>query len=128
MEKIVALFGEAEKGQLEKPYIIKQLPELIDCFGNPPPESEGLFFAIQALLYERKVIYFRVEEEGFSKSNYFSGLKALKNKEKIKEIHALCMPGVGDKEILDASQTVCDIYKSHLITTPKDLFDYLTQI
>lgn len=127
MQRIVALFGEAEKGQLEKPYLIKQLPELVDYLGNPPPDSEGLFFAVQALLYEREVIYFRVEEEGFSKANYFSGFKTLKNQKKIKEIHALCMPGVGDKEILEASQPVCEIYKIHLITSQKDLYDYLTQ-
>lgn len=126
MQHVVALFGEAEKGQWNKPYRVKKLPELIDLLGNPPVESEGLSFAIQALLYEREVIYFRVQEEGFSKEDYFSGLSILKNKEKIKKLHALCMPGVGDKEILDATQPICELHKSHLITTQKDLFDYLT--
>ena len=126
MQRVIALFGEAEKGQLEKPYIIRKLPELIDLFGNPPPESQGLFFAIQAILYEREVIFFRVQEEGFSKSDYFSGLKILKNKEKTKKLHALCMPGVGDKELLEAFHPLCEIHKSHLITTQKDLYDYLT--
>ena len=127
MQRVIALFGEAEKGQWEKPHIIKGLPELIDLCGNPPPESEGLFFAIQALLYEREVIYFRVQEEGFSKSDYFSGLKFLKNKNQTKQLHALCMPGVGDSEIINASNPVCEIHKTHLIITQKDLFDYLTE-
>lgn len=126
MQRVIALFGEAEKGQWKKPYRVRELPELIDLLGNPPAESEGLFFAIQALLYEREVIYFRVPEEGFSKEDYFLGFSLLKNKEKIKQVHALCMPGVGDKEILDAANPICEIYKSHLITTQKDLYDYLT--
>jgi len=126
MQRVVVLFGEAEKGQCKKPYILRELPQLMDALGNPPPESEGLFFAIQALLYEREIIYFRVQEEGFSKVDYFCGLKYLKNKDKIKQVHAVCMPGVGDREILDATQPVCEIHKSHLITTQKDLYDYLT--
>ena len=126
-QHVVALFGEAEKGQCKKAYIVRELPQLIDVLGNPPPESEGLFFAIQALLFEREIIYFRVEEEGFSKADYFCGLKYLKNKDKVKQVHAVCMPGVGDKEILDATHPVCELHKSHLITTQKDLYDYLTR-
>ncbi len=126
MRHVIALFGEAEKGQCKKPYILQELPQLIDLLGNPPPESEGLFFAIQALLFERQLIYFKVEEEGFSKEDYLAGLKYLKNKEKTQEIHALCMPGVGDKDLIDAFHPVCEKYKSHLITTQKDLYDYLT--
>lgn len=126
MRHTVALFGESEKGQFQKPYIVRELSELIDHLGNPPPESEGLFFAIQALLYERELIYFRVIEEGFSKEDYFSGLKFLENQAKIKQLHALCLPGVGTPEILHATKTVCEMHKSSLITTQKDLYDYLT--
>lgn len=124
MQHVIALFGEAEKGQFKKPYILKELPQLVDFLGNPPIESEGLFFAIQALLYKREIIYFRVEEEGFSKADYILGLKYLK--ENVKQVNALCLPGVGDIEILDASHPVCEHHKSHLITTEKDLYDYLT--
>lgn len=123
MRHIVALFGESEKGQFKKPYILHELPQLIDLLGNPPAESEGLFFAIQALLYQREVIYFRVEEEGFSRSDYMLGFKHL---EELKQLNALCLPGVGDAEILEASQRICEIHKSHIISTQKDLFDYLT--
>jgi hypothetical protein len=128
MQRVIALFGEAEKGQWKKPHIIKGLPELIDLLGNPPPDTEGLFFAIQALLYERQVLYFRVQEEGFSREDYFSGLKFLENKNQTKQLHALCMPGVGDSAILDATNPICEIHKTHLIVTQKDLFDYLTEI
>lgn len=123
MRHRIALFGEAEKGQCKKPYILKELPELIDHLGNPPPESEGLFFAIQALLFEREIIYFRVEDEGFSHADYFAGLNFLKEEAKM---HALCMPGVGDKELLDAFHPLCEKHQSQLIVTQKDLYDYLT--
>lgn len=125
MRSVVALFGEAERGQFKTPHVLKEMPQLIDLLGNPPPESEGLFFAIQALLFQRELIYFRVEEEGFSHSDYFTGLKYL---ETVKNLHALCMPGVGDPQILDASQNLCHIHKSLLITNQKDLYDYLTSI
>jgi hypothetical protein len=126
MKRVVALFGESEKGQFKKAYTLKDLSQLVDMLGNPPPESEGLFFAIQALLYQREIIYFRVQEEGFSKADYITGLKYLENKEKIKTLNAICLPGVGDVEILNASHPVCELHKSHLITTQKDLYDYLT--
>jgi hypothetical protein len=123
MRHIVALFGESEKGEFKKPYVLHELPQLIDFLGNPPTGSEGLFFAIQALLYKREIIYFRVEEEGFSRGDYMAGFKCL---EAWKRLHALALPGVGDAEILEASQRLCKIHKSPLISTQKDLFDYLT--
>jgi hypothetical protein len=126
MHQVVALFGEAEKGAFKTPHILRALPQLVDQLGNPPKESEGLFFAVQAILYERELIYFRVAEEGFSKIDYLAGLKILQNRNKIRKINALCLPGVGDAEILQASNSVCHMHKSFLITSQKDLYDYLT--
>ena len=126
MRYVVVLLGEAERGQFKKPYALSELPQLVDLFGNPPPESEGLFFAIQALLYKREIIYFRVLEEGFSRADYMNGFKHLADREQVKRLDALCLPGVGDAEILDASQPICEIHKSHLITSQKDLYDYPT--
>jgi hypothetical protein len=124
---IIALFGEAEKGQFQKPYRLKELGQLVDSLGNPPPESEGIAFAVQSLLYKREIIYFRVEEEGFSVLDYFQGFNQLLTaKGKEKKIHALCLPGVGGGKILNASEEVRQLYKSFLITNQKDLYDYLT--
>lgn len=125
---IVAIFGEAEKGQFKKPYYLFDLPQLVDSFGNPPPESQGLFYAIQALLYQRELIFFRVKEEGFSLSDYMFGLKFLEDTSQVKRLHALCLPGIGDPQIMQAIQPIFEIHKSILIVTPKDLFDYLTAI
>jgi hypothetical protein len=126
MRYVLALFGEAEKGAFKTAHIVRELPQLVDRFGNPPEESEGLFFAVQALLFKREIIFFRVAEEGFSKLDYFSGLKTLEDQEKVHELHAICLPKVGDAEILAATQPICQLRKSFLITTQKDLYDYLT--
>lgn len=125
MKHVVALFGEAEKGLFKTPYLLRELPQLMEHLGECPQDSEGLYFAIQSLLYNREIIYFRVEEEGFSKSDYFLGLKYLGN-QMVQQLHALCLPGVGDAEILQASHLICEKHKSFLITTQKDLYDYLT--
>jgi hypothetical protein len=127
MQHTVAILGAAEKGKFKTPHFLQDLPQLIDCLGNPPPDTSGLFFAIQALMFERAIIYFRVEEEGFSEIDYYAGFKTLEIA-KLPIIHALCLPGVGCAKILDASKNICQIYKSLLITTPADLHDYLTSL
>ena len=122
----IALFGEAEKGQFKKAYKFHDLSQLVDICGNPPPNSQGLYFAIQSILYHREVIFFRVEEEGFSVGDYFFGLKYLQDFEKVKRLHAIYLPGTGDPKIINISQIVCQMQKCFLITSQKDLYDYLT--
>lgn len=122
----IALFGEAERGNYKTPYFFRGLPELQEALGNPPEESQGLFFAIHTLLNDRPLIYFRVEEEGFSEADYFWGFKYLEDRDLVKEISALCLPGVGDPQILDATMGVCQVHNSFLIMNQKDLFDYLS--
>ncbi len=124
MRHVITIFGEAEKGQYQVPHFFKNLPQLLDLLGNPPSDSEGISFAVQALLFRRDLIYFRVEDEGFSPPDYYPGLKYLKEKAPI--LNALCLPGVGDPKILDAVQEICHAHKSLLITSQKDLYDYLT--
>lgn len=123
MRHVIALFGEAEKGSLQRGYRVQKLPELLDLFGNPPEESEGLFFAIQALLYERELVFFRVSREGFSKEEYFFGASYLEKDPAI--LHALCLPGVGDREVLEAFSPLCERHRSPLLVTQRDFFDYL---
>jgi len=123
----VALFGEAEKGKLHTAYYCESLPQLVDFLGQPPPQSRGLHFAVQALLFERKLIFFRVEEEGFSYQDYFQGLRLLGSSHFLDKIAAICLPGVGDTEIIDAAVPLCQMHHSVLITTEPDLYDYLTE-
>lgn len=121
----IALFGEAEKGAFAKPLHFQYINQLNEFLGNPPQESLGIFFAIQALLYNREVFFFRVQEEGFSENHYLTGLKNLES-QIIGEIAAIGLPGVGNKKIIDISTSICETYKRILITTEKDLYDYLT--
>jgi hypothetical protein len=123
----VALFGEAEKGDFQRGYYCKSLLQLEEHLGNPPPESRGLDFAVQALLYQHHIIFFRVKEEGFSQQDYFSGLKLLERQTSIPNVAAIGIPGVGDEEIIQALTPLCLLYHSILLTTEADLFDYLTQ-
>lgn len=122
----IFLFGEAEKGDFCIPLLCRSLPELAETFGNPPEESQGLCYAVQALMYERELIYFRVREEGFSHADYMKGIKLLEKKEPFENLTAICMPGVGDTNILHATESICSLYKSLLIVSEKDLYDFLT--
>jgi len=121
----LALFGEAEKGTFRKPHLLRSLPQVMESLGNPPPESRGLFYAVQALMYDYDLIFFRVEEEGFSYQDYFSGLKILEKEELFDGISAICLPGVGDAEIIDFVIPLCQYYQSIFITSESDLYDYL---
>lgn len=123
---ILALFGEAEKGEYLRAYFCHTLPQLIECFGNPPPHSHGLPYAIQALLYHRDLIFLRVREEGFSYHDYLAGIRLLESQKMIPHITALCLPGVGDAEIIQAVTPFCVEHHAILITSESDLYDYLT--
>lgn len=126
IRRTVFLFGEAEKGEFCTPSYCHNLTQLVDTFGNPPEESLGIMYAVQTLLYERGLIFFRVKEEGFSTQDYLRGLNLLQHKNNsFENIAALCLPGVGDIEILNATSPVCNLYKSFLILNEKDLYDYL---
>lgn len=122
----IALFGEAEKGEFRYGYFCKNLVELSEHLGEPPSdESKGLAFAVQALLFNRGVIFFRVHEEGFSLQDYYNGFQLLEHKKETFPLSAICLPGVGNSEIIEATAPLCEVHRSFLILTEKDLYDYL---
>ncbi|NDD58945.1 MAG: hypothetical protein EBZ47_06835 [Chlamydiae bacterium] len=126
MKPAVFLFGEAERGDFCLPLHCKSLPQLADSFGHPPQDSQGIFYAIQSLLYQREIIFFRVREEGFSLADYQKGLKFLKEKNDVLPVSAIYLPGIGDLEIIQETSSLCMKNKSLLVITEKDLYDYLT--
>ena len=126
MGHCVALFGEAEKGLFNTAYFCYSLSELLENFGNPPKESLGIHFAIQSLLFNQNLIYFRVEEEGFSIKDYLLGLKFLRKYDQISSISAICLPGVGSQEVLKEVTPICQTHNSLLLTSESDLYDFLT--
>ena len=126
MQHTVFLFGEAERGEFCTPFLCRSLPQLADAFGNPPAEGLGLIYAVQALLFGRELIFFRVKEEGFSLNDYKRGIHLLENKESFHKLNAICMPGVGDAQIIGDVSSVCQLYRSILITTERDFYDFMT--
>mgnify|MGYP001560703777 FL=1 len=126
MRHTVFLFGEAEKGAFCTPKLCESAYQLAEKFGNPPKGSEGLPCGIQMLLYNRLLIYFRVKEEGFSLSDYKQGLKMLKNPKAFPKLSAICMPGIGDADIIKHTIAICFLYQSIFVTSQKDLYDFLT--
>lgn len=126
MRHTIFLFGEAEKGEFCSPKLCESVYQLAEKFGNPPEGSEGLPYGIQMLLYNRILIYFRVKEEGFSLPDYKQGLKMLKNQKGFPKLSAICMPGVGDADIIKRTIAMCFLYQSIFVTSQKDLYDLLT--
>ncbi len=126
MEKqIVALFGEAEKGEYSVPYYLRSVEELADRLGQPPADSRGLYLAVQALLFDRQLFFIRVEEEGYSTNDYLRGFDRLRQ-QGLSRLAALCLPGVGCKEIIGASSRLGLIDQCLLLISESDLYDYLT--
>lgn len=127
MEPYVALFGEAERGKHRKLHEFNSLIDFAETLGNPPKDSQGISLGIQALLFERNILFYKVMEEGFSKDDYLYGMNLLTSADDSKQITALCLPGVGDQDIINHASTICNTNHSLLITTEKDFYDYLTE-
>ncbi len=125
MRPTVFLFGQAEKGEFGVPLMCRSLPEVCQLLGNPPEESQGIFYAVQTVLFSKQLLFCRVEEEGYSINDYIKGFKFLKSINQPSFLQAVIIPGVGDEQIVGAAADVCDLYKSLLVLTEKDLYDYL---
>ena len=126
MKYKMALFGETERGQFKTPYKCHSLDQLVDYFGNPPPDTHGIEFAIQALSFKYELIFFRVKQEGYSTDDYLYGIKYLEQRYKESTLDAIGLPGVGDYEILDATINLINRFKTILVISEKDLYDYVT--
>ncbi len=124
MSKII-LFGEAEKGDFFCCHHCRSMDQLLESFGQPPPMSRGIYYAIQALMYEFELLFFRVKEEGYSYQDYFRGLKLLTTQGISLAVSAICAPGVGDAAILDAMRPLCVKCHCIIISNEADLYDFL---
>lgn len=128
MKHTLFLFGEAEKGPFCTPILISSLAELSSTLGHPPEDTMGIFYAVQALLYNRDLIFYRVKEEGFSTPDYMNGIRIINNHNIIRDIAAVCVPGVGNRQIIEAVDSVCLHRGTFLIASDKDLYDFLTEL
>lgn len=125
-ELTIALFGEAEKGAFNTIYYCTTLQHLSYYLGNPPHDSKGLYFAVQALLYHNNLLFCRVKEEGYSASDYLNGLQLLEQAGHRAKISAICFPGVGSCGIISAASALCTAMHCVLVTNEADFYDYLT--
>ena len=126
MRRGVAVFGEAERGDFGIPLFTPSVLHLNERFGHPPHSSQGIFLAIQFLMSEQHILYVRVKEEGFSLKDYSRGAKNILNKREPFQCEAVCLPGVGDREIIDFVDPILKKWDAILVTTAPDLYDYLT--
>ncbi|ANG66042.1 hypothetical protein [Chlamydia gallinacea] len=127
MKSTIALFGEAEKGSYDVAYLCRSTADLYDHLGSDPTTTKsGISLAIQALMYNYNVLYFRVKEEGYCVDSYFFGLHFLNTQTTLKNIIAMGLPGVGDQHLIEASKSLCEKYKSLLLLFEQDLYDLLT--
>ena len=125
---VIALFGEAEKGELTTIYLCKSIDELYKFFGQPPQDSKGLFFAVQTLLFGKELLYFRVREEGLSVDDYLAGLHLLEDYPRtLPDLEALFLPSVGSKLLIEEGLKVCKQHHSLLLMNSIDFYAYMTE-
>ena len=127
MEKdIIALFGEAEKGTFHTGVLMSNLLELETTYGQPPEGTKGLLFAVQSLLYRYKLLFFRVEQEGFHSEGYLRGFKRILESDFAPKILGLGVPGTSDQTIINALEPIMYRHRPVLILTEEDLYDLLS--
>ncbi|NBO23628.1 MAG: hypothetical protein EBU93_00075 [Chlamydiae bacterium] len=123
---VIALFGESQKGSYNTLIHIRSLIELSDHFGEPIGDSSAINLAIQALHFQKELIFMRVKEEGYSFSDYLKGIELLEKATIKINLVAICLPGVGHGEIIEETFKLCEKRGSLFIASPQDLYDYLT--
>lgn len=126
MRHRIFLFGEAEKGELCTPMPFLSLIELMDRLGHAPLESKGIPYAIQTLLFDRELIFYRVREEGFSREDYMRGVKLLYKEAPNLRLTAISLPGLGDGELIESFAPICQKHNLFMLFSESDLYDYLT--
>jgi hypothetical protein len=124
----VALFGEAERGHFHTMYFCQNIDELFHYFGEPPRDTQGLYFAVQILLLGKPLLYFRVDEEGMSTEDYFLGFELLKDYPKaLPNLEALFLPKAGSKLLVEEGLRICAQHHSLLLMSEADFYDYMTE-
>ena len=117
----LAIFGQTEKGSLGSVYAIDNLTELFNKLGCATIDSKAIFYAIEAIYYDRKVLFVPVKEEGSNLEEYREGIKKLKQH----SVDAIFVPGVGNASLLSFATSTL---KAVVFMTGEDTYDYLTSL
>lgn len=123
---LIALFGEAEKGSFQNGTLCSTLLELEAVYGQPPAHAKGLLFAVQSLLFHYKLLFFRVEEEGFHTEGYLRGFKRLLESNLSQKLLGIGIPGTSDEIVLSAVEPLLIRHSPVLILTESDLYDLIS--
>jgi hypothetical protein len=126
-QKTILIFGESKGGDFQKPLLFRTLPELSQSLGEPAKNSSGIHLAVQALLCNQNVLYYKISEEGSNPDQYLLGFKHLEKYPPEIPISATLLPGVSSPEILTLANHFISHTNSLLLFTEKDLYDLLTQ-
>lgn len=122
----IALFAQAQKGVFSRLITLHSLEKLHEVFGMPPENSKGMWYSIQFLMQNEMIYFYRVAEEGFSYNQYCQGLELLKHYHVQYPLKAICMPGVGSRELIDKATQFCKDRSIIFLCTAEDFYDYAT--
>lgn len=118
MNEVIALFGQSQRGPRNALIFLPSLSEVYDSLGHG---EEAIQWAIALALLGRKLLFFRVTEEGLNKEEYLAGLNLLSVYGR--NLGALVLPGLSDLDIIGSARDVCKKQGGFLITQEKDFYD-----
>jgi hypothetical protein len=127
MRARVMVFGESTKGAFSRLHRPRTVEDLANLLGQPPEGSHGLYLATQTVLLEHELLFWRVDEEGFSPQDYWLGAKMLAElSDQRITIDAVGLPGVGDWSIIESMQRALRGHHPLLLMSARDVYDYLS--
>ncbi len=124
MSYVFCLFGESRRGIFGEPMLFSELEELSLVLGEPLEGRAGGHDAIQILLYQYKLLFFRVQQEGVSLEDYYKGFTWLQKSSS--PVTAMKLPGVGNRAVLGAAHAICQEKGSILVIDETDFYDFAT--
>ena len=126
-KRTILIFGESKEGEFHKFLFLKTLPDLAEALGEPTETGLGVHIAIQSILSNRDVLFYKVKEEGFHADHYLLGFKQLENEFHSTPLAAIALPGVSSANILELASSLCNQHRSIILFNEKDLYDLMTQ-
>lgn len=124
---MIAIFGEAEIGSFKSLITLNSIPELTDKLGRPTKKGIGIHMAIQAILYDREILYYRIpNEEEPSCKEYLHGLNLLGRSTFINPLVAIALPAVNHRDILYRAKHLCHHCKILFLPNERDLYNFIS--
>ena len=126
-KRTILIFGESKEGQFQKLLFINSLPKLATILGEPTETGIGVHIAIQAMLYNLEVLFYKVKEEGSDEDAYLQGFRLIEKEAPSLILGAIALPGASTPKILEIANSLCDLHNSLILSNERDLYDYITR-